>query len=581
MTMKKTLIALAAFALSVGMAQAETLSANGLVTVSVKASGNLIDARRIARERAENDAVTGLLKRSLSADVNSPKVTAALPDLHKQLIDYMRTSFTAEGDALNAKTVLEVDSAEFMKLARSYGVTSDAAGASAKVLFLVDEYYGVGTKLDPSQPLLTEIEYSHDKSSFSDHTATASGAKSASSSSASASKSSLAAASSEKSTFAASSAANVTARDKGSLSASDKSSFAGSDQRAGAVSNGYGGAASGAASTQVAGARDTRIAGSHDSSFAGSQKSAVAASSSSQAAISASSSQASASKSASASSYATRQNAVDQQNDIVNLKVRQAYPGIDNGKPADGATAMIGQKLQQVVKDYGISFTDERDFRVEGGRRLTNLEIVNKQKSAEYLRKAGSGGFNAKYLVYGTALMNSEGTTPSGQTSCSGQLMLSSANVDTGEGMMSGTITRRALGSSDQNCRAVLSETMARALADSVGNAAQQEVQRAATRGRTYTLALYSANRVPAKLRRYFSEKVSTLDGVVEFTSDETASEGLRRWTVVAKGNFGERVEDLIDEIAEMDNSAYKAGRFEQRGSRMVFCVEGSCPTEI
>jgi hypothetical protein len=147
--------------------------------------------------------------------------------------------------------------------------------------------------------------------------------------------------------------------------------------------------------------------------------------------------------------------------------------------------------------------------------------------------------------------------------------------------MMAGTIAKRALGSSDQNCRAVLSEAMARELADTVGNTAQQEIQQAATRGRMYTLALYSATRVPAKLRRHFSEKVRAIEGVVEVADDETASEGLRRWNVVAKGNFGEKVEDLIDEIAEMDGSAYQSGRFEQRGNRMVFCVEGKCPTEI
>jgi hypothetical protein len=393
--MKKTLLASALLALGIGMAHAETISANGLITVSVKASGNLVDARRIAREKAENDAVTGLLKKALSADINSLKVQAALPDLRKQLIDNMRTTFNAEGDALNAKTVLEVDSAEFMKMARSYGVTSQVAGAGAKVLFLIDEYYGFGTKLDPAQPLSTEIDYSHDKSSFSDHTATASGAKSASSVSASASKSSLAAAASEKNAFAASSSSAVAARDKGSFSASNKSSFAGSDQRAGAIQNGYGGA-SAAASTQVAGARDARAAGAHDSSFAASQKSAVAGSSSSQAAISASSSHASAAKSSSASSFATRQNAVERQNDVVNLKVRQVFPGIDNAKPADESTAMIGQKLQQVVKEYGIAFTDERDFRVDGGRRLTNVDIIRMQRSSVYLKKAAQGGFSAK-----------------------------------------------------------------------------------------------------------------------------------------------------------------------------------------
>jgi hypothetical protein len=579
--MKKTLLVSALLALGLGAAQAETLSANGLTEVSIKASGDVITARRLAREQAEKDAVSGLLKIKLSADIGSPKVQAALADLRKQLADNMRTSFNAEGDVLSAKTVLQVDSAQFMDLTRSLGVTSKAASASAKVLFLIDEYYGVGTKLDPSQPLLTEIDYSHDKSSFSDRTATSSGAKSASSASASADKSSFAAASSDKTAFAASSASAVAARDKASFSGSDKQSFAGSDQRSAALQDGYGGAAAGARSTQVSGARDTQASGARDASFAGSQKSAVAGSSSSQAAVSASSSHASAARSASASSYATRQNDVQKQNDVVNLKVRQVFPGIDNAKPADDSAAMISQKLQQVVKEYGIAFADEKDFRIEGGHRLTIAEIGKQQKFDGYLQKAAQGNYKAKYLVYGTAVMNSEGATPSGQVSCGGQLVLTSADVDTGEGFISGTIVKRALGSSDQNCRANLSEAMARTLADSVGTSAQRELQQAATQGRAYTLALYSSVRVPAKLRRDFSAKVKALEGVVEVTDDENATEGMRRWTVVAKGNFSEKIDDLIDEIVEADGSAYKTARFEKHGNRMVFCVEGKCPVEI
>ncbi|MCC2971175.1 hypothetical protein [Massilia sp. IC2-476] len=580
--MKKTLIASALFALGLSMAHAEPLSANGSIEVSVKANnGDLIKARRVAREQAENDAVLRLLKLRLGADPSSAKVRDGLVDLRKQLADNMKTSFNAEGDVLTAKTALEVDAAQFMDMARVLGITSTASSASAKVLFLIDEYYGVGTKLDPSQPLVTEIDYSHDKSSMSDYTATSSGAKSASSSSASAQKSSFAAASSEKSAFAASSQSAVAARDKSAFAGSDKASFSGSDRSSAALQDGYGGAAAGARSTQVAGARDTRVAGSSDSSFAASQKSAAAGSSSSQAAVSASSSSASAAKSASASSFATRQNAVEKQNDVVNLKVRQVFPGIDNAKPSDDSAAMINQKLQQVVREYNLSFTDEKDFRIENGRRLTNSEIARQQKFDMYLQKAAQGNYKAKYLVYGTAVMNSEGTTSSGHVSCAGQLMLTSSDVDTGEGFISGTIVKRALGSSDQNCRANLSEAMARALADNVGTNAQRELQVAASRGRTYVVALYSDSRVPAKLRRDFSAKIKDAAGVVEVQADDNASEGLRRWTVVAKGNFSETVEDLIDEIAEGEGSVYKNARFEQRGNRMVFCVEGKCPVEI
>jgi len=163
---------------------------------------------------------------------------------------------------------------------------------------------------------------------------------------------------------------------------------------------------------------------------------------------------------------------------------------------------------------------------------------------------------------------------------CAGQLVLTSSDVDTGEGFVSGTIGKRAVGSSDQNCRTNLSEALARQLADTIGTTAQRELQQAATQGRSYTLAIYSALRLPGKLRRDFSAKVKALDGVVEINDDGNASEEMRRWTVVAKGNFSEKIDDVIDDIIESDNSAYKSARFEKKGNRMIFCVEGKCPKE-
>jgi hypothetical protein len=580
--MKMTAVMSALLALGIaGSAYAETLSANGATEISIKANGDLINARRVAREQAEKDAVAQILKIKLSADVSDPKVNNAMADLRKQLLDNLKTSFTAEGDILSAKTTLQVDAAQLMDLTKSLGITSKAASASAKVLFLIDEYYGVGTKLDPSQPLVTEIDYSHDKSALSDRSSFSAGSKSASSSSASAMKASYAASGAEKAAYAESSSSAAAGRDRQSFAASDKQAFSGSDRRAAAYQDGAGGSAAAARNTQVAAARDTQVAAARDTQFAASQKSAAAGSSSSQFAVAASSDRASAAKSASASSFSNQQNDVQRQNDVVNLKVRQVFPGIDNAEPADDTSALINQKLQQVVKEFGLLYTDEKDFRVEGGRKLTVADIGKLQKFDAYLKKAAQGNYKTKYLVYGTAVMQSEGQTPSGQVQCAGQLVLTSSDVDTGEGFVSGTIGKRAIGSSDQNCRTNLAEAMARSLANTVATAAQRELQQASAQGRTYTLALYSAVRVPAKLRREFSAKVKALDGVVEVNDDGNATEEMRRWTVVAKGNFSEKIEDVIDEVIEADNSAYKAARFEKRGNRMVFCVEGKCPQEF
>lgn len=564
--MKKHLLLPALLALGIAApVSAETFQANGVKELSIKASGDLINARRIAREEAEKNAVASVLKLKLSADLNDPKVRKALPDLHQQLADKLRTTFNAEGDILTARSVLQVEAGEFLDLARALEVGSRNAVANAKVLFLIDEYYGVGTKLDPSLPLVTEIDYSHDKSAMSDRSSSVASSRSASSSSASAAKGSFAAAASDKSSYAASSASSVAAR--------DRAAYSGSESAALAVRDGYGNAGAASRSAQASGARDSQ--------FAGAQKSAAAGSSSSQAAVSASYSQASAAKSASAASHAERHNDIQRQNDVVNLKVRQVFPGIDNGKLADVNSALISQKLQQVAGDFGLAYTDERDFRVEGGQRLTVTDIERLQKFDSYLQKAASGNYRAKFVVYGRAMMHSEGTTPSGQTECAGQLQLTSSNVDTGAGFVAGTIVKRALGSSDQNCRGNLAEAMARDLADTIGTKAQRELQRTAMQGAPYFVSIYSALRVPGKVRRDFSRRMKEIEGVVEVGDGDNATEEIRTWNVVAKGNFSERVEDLIDEFKESGDATYQNARFERRGDRMLFCIEGKCPERI
>ena len=558
-------IGLAFIGLFAGFVRAEVLSANGSVSeISIKANGDLVNARRIAREQSEKDAVAGLLKIKLSADINDPKVKNALGDLRKQLSENLKTTFMTEGDFLSAKTTIQVDAGQFLELAKALGVTSRASTAGARVLFLIDEYFGVATTLDPSKPLVEEMEYSHDKSSKSDKSMAASGSSKESASEASSSKASFAASGASQSAVAGSSSSAMAAR--------DSQAVAGSDKRAIAVSDGAGGSAAGARSTQVAASRDTQVATAQKSSIAASESSKFAAAGTTQ--------DASASSSSSASSFDIKKNDTQSQNDIVSMRVKKVFPGIDNAKPADDASALINQKLQQVVKDFGLVYTDEKDFRVEGGRRLTIADITRLSKFDAYLQKAGQGNYKAKYLVYGTAVMQIEGKTPSGQVQCAGQLVLSSSDVDQGEGFVSGTIGKRAIGSSDQVCRTNLSEVLAKTLAETIGTAAQKDIQQANNLGKSYSVALYSALTIPGKLRRLFIQKLKSLEGVVEVIDDGNSSDEMRRWTVIAKGNFKDSLDDFVDEIKEADNSAYKSGLFINKGSRMIFCIEGKCPKD-
>lgn len=545
---KKIVLALAACA-AINLAPhalAETLSANGQSQVSVAGNGDIINARRVAREGAERDAVSALLRLRMNLNAADPKTSTAITDLAKQLSANLKTTFVTEGDFLTARSTLEADSAQVFDLARSLGLMSNTAMAQAKVVFLIDEYYGIATQIQPGQPLTTEIEYAHDKSSFSDKSAKVAASSSASSSSSSASRS----------------AVSVAASQRSSVAASDSSSFAARDQRAAAVSDGYGGSAAAARDTQVAGAQRSSYAGSSQSSFAGSASSASA----------------SAASSSRQSAYAADVKDINKQNDKVSFKMKQTFPETNNAKPADGAAALISARLEQVVKPYGLVYTPERDLRVIPGAGKTRISEIERQgKFADYTVKAAGGSFKAKYVVYGESVMSSEGNSPSGGTVCSGSLKLQSYNVDSGDGLVSGTINKRAQGASDQDCRANLATAMATELAQIVGNTATRELQMAATQGQSFYVTIYSKTRIPAKVRREVTEK---LQGMAEQFSEDNVTENARTYVLQAKGNFRSKVQDLVEDMAEQVGEM-KLASVKANGNRMVICVEGSCPKDF
>lgn len=548
MQLKKIVLALSVCALGSvsAVSVAETLSANGQAQVSVAANGDLINARRVAREAAERDAVASLLRLRMNLNATDTKTAAAIGDLAKQLSANLKTSFVTENDFLTARTTLEADSSQVFDLARSLGLMSNTAMAQAKVVFLIDEYYGIATNLQPGQPLTTEVEYSHDKSSFSDKSAKAASASSAASSSSSSSRSATAVAASERTAVAG----------------SQSSAYAARDQRAAAINDGYGGSAAAARDTQVAGAQRSSFAGSSQSSFAGSTSSASS----------------SAAASSRQSSYASDVKDVNKQNDKVSFKMKQTFPDTNNAKPADGAAALISARLEQVVKPYGLVYTPERDLRVNPGSGKVRIsEIERLGKFADYTTKAGAGSFKAKYVVFGESVMSSEGSTPSGGSACSGSLKLQSYNVDTGDGLASGTINKRAQGSSDQDCRANLATAMATELAQIVGNTATRELQMAATQGQSFYVTIYSKTRIPAKVRREVQEK---LQGMAEQFSEDNITDNSRTYVVQAKGNFRSKVQDLVEDMAESVGEM-KLASVKSSGNRMVICVEGTCPKDF
>ena len=559
------------------LVQAQVVDVKGEAEVSIKANGgDLIAARRVVREAAERDAIAAVLKLRLSVNPNDPKMIAAGNDIRKQLGDNLKTTFRTEGDVITARTTLNVDSQRVFSLAQQAGVANTSAMAAAKVLFVIDEYFGVGTKLDPTKPLTTEIAYSHDKSSNYDRSLKAGASESSSSQSASSSKENVAASTKSNSAIAASRDTRVAGSDQQAYAARDQQAFAGRDSRAVAANDGRGGSVAAARDTQVAGTRDTQVSGARDTRYAASDRQAVAASSSNQAAYARNSQNASASSAQSASSSYIDRTDRGEQKDVVNFSMKQTFPDIGNAKPEE--SSMIVARLEQTVKPFGLSLVSERDFRVEGGRRLLISEIEKLQKFDAYMQKAGRGNFSARYIVYGTAKTHIEGKSPTGGVLCSGSLVLQSTNVETGDSLVSGTIAKRAEGSIDANCRDNLAQAMATELAKIVGEEATQDLQRVARQGQSYSVTLYSRLDLPARLKRDFKRAMEKLAVSPDEIQEGSSGDGAQQWTVTAKGQFKSKLEEAALDISDKYEEAKKLS-FESQGSKIYVCIEGKCPS--
>jgi hypothetical protein len=544
----------ASVCLPIAQLRAESFTQAGQAEVSIKVNRDQITARAVAKRQADADAVRAALKLRLNVDSTGPKAQEAIAELTKTLSANMKTTYTTEGDILTARTTLTVDSAELTDLSRSLGIQNMNVMEGASIVFLIDEYWGIATNLDPSKPLVSEVEFFQDRSSAS------SGSSFSDTSSKSAQSSSL------QGSVAASSSqsSSVAASERTAVAGSQSSSFAGSDRRAAAIQDGVGGSA--------AAARQTSLASAQQSSIAGSSQSSVAAARSSDdrfaASVNAQSSSASDNKNIQASSVS------NQQKDVTTFKSRTVFPDVNNAKPTDAASALIAQRLAQVSKQYGLEYTPERDLRETGKGRMLITDIEAQRRFDFYTQAVAKNPYNAKYVVFGSSVMNAEGRSSSGRTLCSGMLKLDSYSVDTGRGLVAGTLVKRAEGSSDQDCRANLSTALATELAQAVGNAATRELQRIARVGQAFTVTLFSAARISRSLGGAFEDALRNMAGEVR---EQSRAEGTRVYTLSAKGSdLVRRIEKVLDELgAEM-----KSAEVQSKGNRVVVCVEGRCPSD-
>ncbi len=299
--------------------------------------------------------------------------------------------------------------------------------------------------------------------------------------------------------------------------------------------------------------RRSAVAASSDRSFAGASSSERAV--------------ASASSSASASS----------QKDIVNYSIKTKFPDTSNAKPSDGASALITARLEQIIKPFGLVYTPERDMRIDkGGKKLLLSDIEKQRKYDEFTSKAAKQPYSAKYVVFGTSVMSAEGKTPSGDVTCSGMLKLQSFSVDSGESLVSGTLNKRAQGSSDQDCRSNLATALATELASTIGNSAAREIQLAASQGTSFYVTLFSSKRIAPNIRREFTKKLELMGD----TKEENASDNSRAWVIQAAGNFRTKIEDLKDDLAS-DFPEAKNAKMIAKGNRVVVCLEGQCPKDF
>lgn len=586
---KRVLSGLLAAVMSLGSVSpvyAQAVQATGRVEVDVSKYKDLLAARAAARKIAERDAIKSALKLKLNIDATNPKVEAALDDFVKNFADNLKSTFRTEGDQLTATSVLSVDSAELTDMARSLGLQDTGAMEAASIVFIIDEYWGIATHLDPMKPMVSETEVYQDKSSFSDTSAKGSSSSysdtSAKGSSSSSASSSLAASSKESSSLAASSkqSASMAASDKASVNSSGSSSFKGSDSAAIAV-QGQSGSAAGTRQTQVAGAQSQSFSGSTSSSVAASSNSdnRIAATSNSDNRI-ATSSQSATSKSSDVKNINSQSSSSDvkninQQTDITIVKTKTVFPEVNNAKPSDGQSALISQRLAQVTKRYGLEYTPERDLRETGKGKMLIADIESQKRWDEYTAKVGKNPFNAKFVVFGTSVMNAEGKTSSGQTLCTGMLKLESFNVDTGRGLIAGTLNKGAQGTSDQDCRSNLSTALATELAQTVGNAATRQLQLVASQGQSYTVTLFSLAAISRRVGGPFEDALKAMaNGNVR---DDKRTDSARVYTVTYKGgDLARKLEKVLDDLGELGKSAEVANK----GNRYVVCLEGKCPTE-
>ncbi len=561
--MKKNIIALAS-GLALSMAtgswvQAQTLTASTQTKVQIIKGASPASLKRKLKEELEIRAVRNLLEASFAIKM-TPQVEAKLPELVELLGDSIQISMDpADGEFLSGKATISVPSAKLKEYLANKGIgAGDIASKSAKILVSIDEFIGVATALDGKTATQTEVQYSHDKSSFSDTSLKASGSQSESSSSSSSRRNDVALASSD--------SVAVSGRQSSAVAARQDTAVAGRRDSAAAYQGRNSGAAA-ASSTQYAGAQSTQYQGAQSSQYAGAASSSLAYSDKSQSA--------NAQSGSSSASFSADQKNVQQQTDKVSYSVRTKMPEFNNAKPLGAQDRVLASRLSGEFQNNGLSLVAENDLRAEGGRILPIFEITNNGRINQFVDLIQKKSIGADVWATGQANYTIVGTTPSG-TQCNGNLAVQGRFIEGNEIFFEDSLQAAAVGNGDQECRSRLGIALATSLAKVLGQRANKELNARSSRGSVYTLYLYSASSLGRGERNKFQTSLKATDGLQ--ASEPRIGDNYMAVSVQMAGSLDSTINKVLDSL-----NWEKADYVSRPGNRICIGLEGKqvCPADL
>lgn len=539
------------------VASAQQLTASTKKEVSITKGASPQSLKRKLKDELELGAVKNLLEASFAIKM-TPQVEAKLPGLVELLSDSIQISMDpADGETLSGRATITVASAKLKEYLTNKGIgAGDVAASSARILVSIDEYIGVATTNDGRTATETKVTYSHDKGSFSDTSAKASGSQSKSSSAANSSKNDVA--------YASKDSVAVSGRQSSAVSASQDSAVAARRDSAVAYRGGDGSAA-GASSAQYAGASSSKYGAAQSSQYAGAAASQTAYSDKSESANSRSS--------ASAKAFSSDQKNIQQQNDKVNYTVETKMPEFGNAR-ALGGSGVLASRLSGEFLNAGLKLVAENDLRAEGGRILPIYEITNNGRLDQFVTLIQKKNLEADVWATGQANYTIVGTTATG-TQCNGNLAVKGRFIEGNEVFFEDSLQAAATGNGDQDCQAKLGIALASSLAKTLGERANKTLQARSSRGGVYTLYLYSASSLKRADRRKFQDVLEKVEGLT--MSEPLTKEFYMAINVQYAGKLKTTIDNLLDKLD------WEKAEILSKSNKICVGIEGmgACPAEF